>query len=144
MTVEMGPGWAAQRPVDLMQRGVTLSFFVTRSFEDVLEMVTWLTDLMSANPEAPAQEDVFVRWYHNTELGYTQCKMPWAAVRYDSISHDGPKTLRMRISIMAAEMVDDEVFAQRHLLTEAGPRFLLEDGTPIRLESDEYVLATAA
>ena len=50
----------------------------------------------------------------------------------------------MRLSIMAAEMLDDEVYAQGHLLTEPGPRFLFEDGSPIRVESDAFVLVTAA
>lgn len=141
MTVEAGPGWVAQRPMDLRQRGVTMSFWVTRSFVSVVAMAAWLADLLSAEPSVASQADVYVRWYHNTEIGYTQSKLPWAAVRYDSIAHDGPRTLRMRISIMSAEMLDNEVYAQQHLLAETGPRFLLEDGTPIRI-SDNYVLVT--
>ena len=143
MTVEAGPEWPAQRPLDLMQRGVTLGFVVTRSFADVVAMVTWLADVLSLTPELPRQGDVIVRWQHNDGIGYTEARLPWGAVRFDSISHDGPVTLRIRMSILAGEMEDHAVYAPAHLLAETGPRILMEDGTPVMLDSgdsDFYML----
>jgi len=140
MTVEAGPEWPAQRPLDLMQRGVVLSYFLTRSFGDVVGMVNWLADVLSLDPELPRQGDVIVRWMHNDGIGYTEGRLPWGAVRFDSISHDGPVTLRIRMSILAGEMEDHAVFALPHLLAETGPRFLLESGVALRTESDEYTL----
>ena len=142
MTVQAGPNWPAQRPIDLLQRGVILSFWVTRTFADVAATVTWLADLLSVEPSLPMQEDVIIRWEHHDEIGYTESRLPWGALRFDSIAHDGPETLRLRISVMASEMEDHAVYAPGHILSEAGPRILWEDGTPLRLESDDYTLTT--
>lgn len=140
MTVEAGPDWPAQRPLDLMQRGVTLGFVVTRTFDDIVAMVTWLSDVLSLETEMARQGDVIIRWNHNDGIGYSEGRLPWGAVRFDSISHDGPQTLRLRVSVMAGEMEDHAVFALPHLLAEAGPRFLTESGLALRTQGDEYTL----
>lgn len=141
MRMQSGPDWPAQRPMDLRQRGVVMSFGFTRDFGDPASMASWHADALSLSPSFPYQDDVIIRWQHHDGIGYTESRLPWAALRFDSIQHDGPSTLRILCSVFAGEMQDSAVYAPPHLLTEAGGPLLTEDGIPIRLETDDYWLA---
>lgn len=138
-----GADWPAARPLDLRQRAVTMSFGFARDFGSPAAMATWLATALSLTPDHPWQEDVIVRWEHHDGIGYTEARLPWAGLRFDSIEHDGPSTLRVLCSIHAGEMQDNAVYAPPHMLCETGERLLTEGRVAIRLETDDYWLAFA-
>jgi hypothetical protein len=132
MRMITGPDWAAQVPMDLLQRGVTTNFAVTVQCVDSAQMAAELTRWLSASGHSPWQEDVIIRWTHLDYVGYTEYRIPWAALRVESITHAGAQTLHILFAVHGAEMVASAIRDQ--------PRLLWPDGRPVLWPDHEPVL----
>lgn len=136
-----GPEWAAKVALDLKQKGVQLSWLVTRQFETVTAMATWLAEVLSSTPAHDWQEDVICRWDHEDGEGYTESMIPWGALRVNSITHEGPTTLRLSLMVMGPELQDHTLRTRRRIVTEAGEPITTEAGETLLTE--DYVTLEA-
>lgn len=136
-----GPEWAAQVPLDLRQKGVQVSWVVTRQFATVLAKATWLATALSVTPDHDWQADAILRWEHEDGEGYTESKLPWAVLRINSIAEEGPTTVRLSLSLQGAELEDHALRTRRRIVTEAGEPITTEAGETLLTE--DYVTLEA-
>ena len=141
MQARGGPDWPARRVWDGGQRGVTIHFMATREFPTIADMATWLAVALSLEPAHAWQGDAILHWEHEDGIGYTTSRLPWAALSIGSIEHDGPRTLRMQLSIMGPELEDFNLFSRALIITEDGRPIITEDGRPLVAESHSLVTA---
>lgn len=142
MEMLSGPDFDAQVPRDLLQRGVTASWAMTKVFSTVTAKAAYLTGLLSLAPGLSYQADVIVRWPHE-DGGYTESLMPWAALRIQSITEEGPTTLRLLCQVLAAELQDHALYSRPFLSDEDGDPILTEDGEGIVMEEESFRLVMA-
>jgi hypothetical protein len=141
MTMLSGPEWEAQEPAQQRQKGVEVSFAVTRAFETVADVAAFLVAVMGLEPDWDWQDDIVLRWDHEDGEGYTESEIPWGALRVNNIEPEGPLTLRLSCVVLGPVLRDFALRSRPLIVTRAGEPIVTVSGRPLR--AVEYVTVEA-